>query len=68
MMVESRSVAPACLIELIPRSDKAKLIDLVKFRGTVPASLGSMQREFRSSSSCKRKGRERERKGNQIRT
>lgn len=33
-----------CLIELIPRSESARLIDFVKFKGTVEGSLRSSVR------------------------
>ena len=32
---------PACLMELMPRSERARLIDLVKFKGVVEGSRRS---------------------------
>ena len=45
MMLSSRPSFLACLMELMPRSDKARLMDLVKFRGVVEDSRRSGVRD-----------------------
>lgn len=43
MTCSRRSGRPALRIAVVPRSETARLIDLVKFRGIVPGSLRSSQ-------------------------
>lgn len=40
----------ACLKELIPRSERARLMDLVKFRGVVEGSLRSVRSQYQVES------------------